>query len=140
LGLKLQLVKDGEVIEEIPLSPDEGGRDKWISEMERSQDDITQMCKLFELYTNENRLRMMRRLLQEDDFMLSFTQFVKGLHMNPKTAREHALRLMEAGFLEKPERGKYRLSPLATSGGLTAGFALRRIIRILRSELERTRR
>ncbi|MFQ5871058.1 MAG: hypothetical protein ACE5IB_02710 [Candidatus Geothermarchaeales archaeon] len=137
MGLKLLLVRNGDVLEEIPLSPQEWRREERGREAERAGEVLTEMRRLFEVYTNENRLRMMRRLLQEDDFMMSFTEFVKGLHMNPKTAREHAMRLMEAGFLECPERGRYRLSPLAQRGGLTVGLALRRILMILRAEIER---
>ena len=137
MGLKLLLVRNGDVLEEIPLSPKEWSREEWVREAGRLEEGLVEMRRFFELYTNENRLRMMRQLLQEDDFMMSFTEFVKGLHMNPKTAREHAMRLMEAGFLECPERGRYRLSLLAQRGGFTAGLALRRIISILRSEIDR---
>ncbi|NIM45519.1 MAG: hypothetical protein GTN80_07740 [Nitrososphaeria archaeon] len=136
MGLKLQVVKNGKILCEVPLSPREWPREDLESECHMLEEEIEELSKIFEALTNETRMRMMTRLLGEEDFMLSFNDFLRGFNMNPKSVREHAHRLSEAGFLENPGRGKYRLSELGRRKFVAAGLALRRMLNILSEELE----
>ncbi|MFQ5711917.1 MAG: winged helix-turn-helix domain-containing protein [Candidatus Geothermarchaeales archaeon] len=131
MGLKLRLVEDGKILFEIPISPEDWVGDDLRHECHRFVEEVEEISKVFDAFTNDKRVRMMRSLLEDDDFMLSFNDFLKDLNMNPKSVREHAERLSEAGFLEHPDRGKYRLSELGRRRFITAGLALRRILQFL---------
>ena len=136
MGFKLCLIRDGEILCEFPLSPEDWLRDDLERECDKLEEQTEYLLKILDVFTNENRLRMMKRLLEEDKFMLRFNDFITDLKMNPKIIREHAHRLSEAGFIDYPARGKYRLSNLGKKRFITAGLALRRILEILDEEFE----
>ncbi len=83
---------------------------------------------------NENRVQMLHHLMDEDDLTLSFTDFREDLRINPKMIREHTMKLREAGFLESPKRGKYKLSKRGEVSFMMTNLALRRILKILWEE------
>ena len=134
--LRLLLERDGEILCEVPLS-----RSDWLSD--ELDDELNlfrrRMQVLFRTYSamlNENRVRMLRTLLQDEDSTLSFKEFMDALKMNPKVVRENALKLSEAGFIESPSRGKYQLSTLGSMLFIVAGPALLRILDTLREEVD----
>lgn len=134
MGLKILLVEDGKVLCEIPLSPEDWLKKDLEEECERFEESLREISKVFDVFTNERRVKMMRSLMEEEDFMLNFKDFMDGLDMNPKSIREHADRLFEAGFLERPDRGKYRLSERGRLGFMMGGLAMRRMFRALEDE------
>ncbi|MFQ6077056.1 MAG: hypothetical protein ACE5Z5_13160 [Candidatus Bathyarchaeia archaeon] len=136
MALKLRLVKGRRVLCEIPLSPREWSKDELTEELDRTEREFEDFHKLLEAMTNVNRVRMVRCLLEDDDFTMSFKEFMNGLGMNPKVIREHAMKLHRAGFLESPDRGKYRLSELGRFSCMMTGLAFRRILHILKEECE----
>ena len=85
---------------------------------------------------NENRIRMLRTLVEDEDSTLSFKEFMDTLEMNPKLIREHTIRLSQAGFLDSPSRGKYHLSRAGRLLFMAAGPALLRVFDTLMKELD----
>jgi len=61
MGLKLQLVKDGHVIFEVPMSITEWSRETLENEMNSIEEDFQRFSRIFDVLSNETRIRMMRR-------------------------------------------------------------------------------
>ena len=136
MGLRLLLVKDSQILCEIPLSPDEWVKNDLEEEFEALHKELQNFAKVLAIVMNENRVRMLHCLMNDDDLTLSFTDFRDDLKLNPKMIREHTMKLQEAGFLESPKRGKYRLSKRGEASFMVTGFALRHILKMLWEEYE----
>lgn len=136
MALRLRLVKGRRVLCEVPLSPREWSKDELAEELDRVEREFEDFHRVFEAMSNVNRVRMVRCLLEDDDFTVSFKEFMDDLGMNPKVIREHAMKLHQTGFLESPDRGKYRLSELGRFSCMMTALAFRRILNILREECE----
>ncbi len=130
MNLKLRLVRDGEILFEIPLSPEDWSKQALEEELNETGDSFQRLSKVFDALSHETRLRMMSRLVEADDRTLSFADFMQDLDLNPKIVWENSRKLEEGGLLEKTGRGKYVLfrvrrdihddeSGLATSDRIT---------------------
>lgn len=135
MKMKLQLVRDGEIIFEIPLSPMDWSRERLENEFGTIEEDFQRFSKIFDALAHETRLRMMKRLMEEEDRTISFSDFMRDLDLNPKLVWENARKLKEGGLLEKIGRGRYRCSEFGESGFIMISFALRRLKEVL-EELE----
>jgi DNA-binding transcriptional ArsR family regulator len=131
MKLKLKLVRNGEVLFEIPLSPADWTREQMEDELEAFEADCSKMSRVFHALSHETRLRMMMRLMEEEDRTMNFADFMKDLDLNPKIVWENARKLTEGGFLEKVERGKYRCSEVGESGFILMSLVLRRLVEVL---------
>jgi DNA-binding transcriptional ArsR family regulator len=132
MSLRLLLMRDSEVLCEVPLTPSHCSKD----ELEAELDDFRRrLFKTYSIMLNENRVRMLRSLMEEEDSTLNFKELMEDLKMNPKIIREHAMRLSDAGFLETPARGRYHLSNAGRVLFMVAGPALLRIFDTIIEEL-----
>jgi DNA-binding transcriptional ArsR family regulator len=131
MGLKLQLVRDGKVILEVPLSPLDWTKEQLTTEFEAFEEDFERFSNMFEALSNETRLKMMRKLVEEEDRTMNFADFMRDLDLNPKTVWENSKKLREGGFLKKTGRGTYRCSEFGQSAFLTLSLALRRLVESL---------
>jgi len=131
MKLKLQLVRDGEVLFEIPISPADWPRDRLENESEAFETDFQSFPKIFAALSHETRFKMMKRLMEEEDRTISFADFVRDLNLNPKIVWENAKKLREGGLLEKVERGKYRCSEFGQRGFILLSFAFKRLVEAL---------
>jgi len=131
MKLKLQLVRNGEVLFEIPLSPMDWPRQRLEDELDAFEEDSQRFSKIFSALSHETRLRMMKRLMEEEDRTMNFADFMRDLDLNPKIVWESAKKLSEGGFLEKVDRGKYRCSEVGQRGFMLMSLALRRLIEAL---------
>lgn len=129
--MKLQLVRDGEVIFEMPLSPTDWPREQLKNELERSEADFERFSRVFDALSNETRLMMMKRLMEEEDRTINFADFMRDLDLNPKLVWENTRKLREGGLLEKIARGRYRCSDFGETGFMMMNLALRRLIEAL---------
>ena len=132
MKLKLQLVRDGEVLFEMPLSPTDWPRQQLADELEAFEEDFQRFTKIFAALSHETRFGMMRRLIEEEDRTMNFTDFMRDLELNPKTVWESAKKLREGGFVEKIERGKYRCSEVGQRRFILMSLAMRRLIQMLK--------
>ena len=131
MKLKLQIVRNGEIVYEIPLSTTDWSRPQLENELEALEADFRKFSKFFNALSNETRLMMMRRLMEEEDRTMSFAGFMRDLNLNPKLVWENARKLREGGLLEKIGRGQYRCSVLGETGFIMMSLALRRLIEAL---------
>ena len=139
MNLKLQLVRDGEVIFELPLSPMDRQRKQQENELTAIEDDFQRFSTIFDAFSHTTRLRMMRQLMGEEDHTASFADFMRDLDLNPKTVWENSKKLSDGGFLTKTGRGTYCCSEFSQSAFLTLSLALRRLLESL-EEIENLRR
>jgi len=131
MKLKLQLVRDGEVLFELPISPADWPRDRLENESEDFETDFQRFPKIFVALSHETRFRMMKLLMEEEDRTINFADFVRDLNLNPKIVWENAKKLTEGGLLEKVERGKYRCSEFGQRGFILLSFAFKRLMEAL---------
>ena len=135
MTLKLQLVRDGKVISEIPLSPDDWTRTELENELDSVEEDFNRFSKIFNAFAHETRLKMMSRLMEEEDYTVSFADFMRDLHLNPKLVWENTRRLREGGLVEKTGRGQYSCSEFGQRTFMMMNLALRHMLDAL-EELE----
>ncbi len=136
MALKLRLVKDGKVIFEVPLYPEDWPRDQLEQELETLEARFDSLSKIFDALSHETRLRMIKRLMEDRDLTMNFADFMRELDLNPKLVWENTRKLCEGGLLEKVEKGRYRCSEFGQIE-IMMSLALRRLMEVL-DEIERS--
>jgi len=131
MGLKLQLVRDGQVIFEVPVSITEWPRERLENELESISEDFQRFSKIFDALSNETRLRMIQMLLIRENASVRFVDLMQDLDLNPKIVWENLGKLNQCGFLEKIGRGKYRCSEFGQKAFMLIGLALRRLLEMI---------
>ena len=131
MQLRLLLVRDGETIFEMPLSPEDWPHKKLERELEAAEEDFEKFSKIFDALSHETRLQMMSHLVGERDRTMSFTDFMHDLDLNPKLVWENSRKLTECGFLQKSGRGQYSCSERGQTTFMMMSLALRRLIESL---------
>lgn len=131
MRLKLQLVRNGEVLFEIPLSPTDWPKEQLENELEALETDFQRFSKIFDALSHTTRLRMMKRLIEKENHTANFADFMRDLNLNPKIVWENAKKLSEVGLLEKVDRGKYRCSEFGQRGFMLINFAFRHLMEAL---------
>jgi len=131
MKMKLQLVRDGQIVFEMPLSPVDWAKDELKSEFKAAEESFQKFSKIFDALSHETRLKMMRRLMEEEDRTMSFADFMRDLNLNPKIVWENSKKLREGGFLERTSRGKYSCSEFGQTAFMMMSLALRRLIESL---------
>jgi DNA-binding transcriptional ArsR family regulator len=129
--LKLQLVEDGKVIFQIPLSPTDWSREELANDLNAFEANVQRYLKLFSALSNETRLRMMKRLLERKKRTVTFTDFMQDLDLNPKLVWENTRKLREGGLLVKIGRNGYRCSEFGETSFMMMSLAFRRLINAL---------
>jgi len=129
MKLKLQLKRNGEVLFEMPLSMQEWTKQRLESELAFSEIELEKFSKLFDALSHGTRLKMMKRLLQDDDLTLGFGEFMRDLGLNPKTVWESTRKLQEGGLLVKSKDGRYRASEPGAAEFLLLSLTLRRLLK-----------
>lgn len=131
MRLKLQLVGDGEILFEVPLSPVDWQREELENEFKAAEDDFERFSKIFDALSHQTRLRMMRCLVEDENQTMSFADFMRDLNLNPKIVWENSRKLEEGGFLEKTGRGQYSCSDFGQKAFIMMSLALHRLIESL---------
>ena len=131
MGLKLQLVKDKQVIFEIPLSDEDWAERNLRDELRIIEEELQRFSEIFEALSNETRIRMMRRFLSEEDASLRFADLMQDLNLNPKIVWENLGKLSRCGFLEKTGRGRYRCSEYGQRAFMLMSLAIKLLMEMM---------
>ena len=131
MKLKLQLVRDGEILFEIPLSPEDWPRDELVNDLNAFEADFQRFSQIFTALSNETRFMMMKQFIKKRSNTITFSDFMRDLDLNPKIVWENTRKLREGGFIEKVGRGKYRCSEFGESGFMMMSLALKRLLGVL---------
>lgn len=124
--LKLQIIRDGKLIFEIPLEPrirEDVFSDLLATELRES--DIKETVDFFGTFANETRLKMLKRMMLSAS---RFSDFMREFKLNPKVVNENLKRFKERGIIQKDQRRRYSISPTGFGCIFTLFFALRRIM------------
>ena len=105
-------------------------KDQLETEFKAFEEDFKKFSNIFGALANQTRLKMMRRLVEEDNTM-NFADFMRDLDLNPKTVWENSKKLSDGGFLTKTARGTYSCSEFGQSAFMTLSLALRRLLESL---------
>jgi DNA-binding transcriptional ArsR family regulator len=131
VNLKWQLVRNGDVLFEIPLSPMNWPREELVNALDDFENEFQRFSKIFTALSNETRLMMMKQLIERRNRTINFSDFMRDLHLNPKLVWENTRKLKEGGLVEKIGRGKYRCSEFGETGFIMMSLALQRLIETL---------
>jgi DNA-binding HxlR family transcriptional regulator len=131
MKLKLQLIQDGKILFEMPLSIADWSREELESEFQATEGEFAKFSKLFDALSHETRLRMMRHLMEDESRTMSFADFMRDLDLNPKTVWENSKKLEESGLLKKTGRGKYSCSDFGQTTFIMMSLALHRFLQSL---------
>ena len=134
MNLRLQIVRDDEIIFDLPLTPTDGLINALDDELETSEDDFHQLSKIFTALSNETRLLMMKHLIEQRRRTINFSDFMKDLGLNPKLVWENTKKLRAGGLLTKTGRGQYQCSAFGESSFLMMSLGLRRLIQFMQLE------
>ena len=96
MALKLQLVENGSILFEMPLNAERWTKSELRDELDRFEEEFDRYASFFDALSNEGRLRMMKRLFEDDDLTLSFADFMRELSLNPKIVWESTKKLTES--------------------------------------------
>ena len=121
-------MRGDKVILEVPLSIPDWPKEQLETEFEAFEEDFQKFSHMFEALSNMTRIKMMRRLVEEEDSTMNFSDFMKDLDLNPKTVWENSRKLSDGGFITKTGRGTYHCSEFGQSAFLTLSLVLRRIL------------
>ena len=132
MKLRLLLVRDHKVLFEVPLSMESWPRERLQNELTSFEREFDKFSKLFDALSHQTRLRMMKRLFEDEDLTVGFTDFMRDLSLNPKIVWENTKKLCDSGLLTKSDDGKYRCPELGQAEFLMVSLALRRVLRVLR--------
>lgn len=116
---------------EIPLSSTDWPRGKLEDEFASMEDEFQRLSKIFTALSNETRLLMMKQLMEKEDHIVNFTDFMRVLDLNPKLVIDNARKLSECGLVEKVGRGRYRCSEFGEPSFMMMSLALRHLLKIL---------
>jgi predicted transcriptional regulator len=128
MKLKLQLIEDGKVLFEMPLSSTDWSKGELESEFRATEGEFAKFSKLFDALSHETRLRMMRSLVEDENRTMSFADFMRELDLNPKTVWENSKKLEESGLVKKTGRGQYSCSDFGQTTFIMMSLALHRFI------------
>jgi len=128
---KLQLVGNGQVLFEVPLSPVDWSREELENEFKATEEDFERFSKIFDALSHETRLRMMTRIMEDENQTMSFADFMRDLNLNPKIVWENSRKLEKGGLLEKTGRGQYSCSDFGQKAFIMMSLALHRLIESL---------
>jgi DNA-binding transcriptional ArsR family regulator len=131
MKLRLLLKRDGKVLFEMPLSMDEWTKQGLERELAFSEPELEKFSKLFDALSHGTRLKMMTRLLGDEDLTLGFGEFMRDLRLNPKTVWDSTRKLQEGGLLVKSKDGRYRVSEPGVTEFLLLSLALRRLFKVV---------
>ena len=131
MTLKVQLVEDGKVVFQIPLSPRDWSREELADDLNALEAHFQRYSKLFTALSNETRLRMMKRLIERKNRTVTFTDFMQELDLNPKLVWENTRKLRDEGLLVKVGKTGYRCSEFGETSFMMMSLAFRRLIQAL---------
>lgn len=128
MKFKLQILRDDEVIFEIPLSHLDWEEERLKKALDIIETDFQRFSKIFDALSNRTRLKMMKQLLEKRNRVISFTDFMQNLDLNPKLVWENTKKLQEGGLLVKVGRGKYRCSKFGETSFMMMSVVLKQLL------------
>ncbi len=128
MKFKLQILRDDDVIFEMPLSHSDWEREKLKNALEMMETNFLRYSKIFNALSNKTRLMMMKQLLERKNRVITFTDFMRKLELNPKLVWENTRKLRDGGLIVKIGRGRYRCSKFGETSFMMMSLVLRQLL------------
>ncbi len=112
----------------MPLSHADWEEERLKKTLDIIETDFQRFSKIFNALSNRTRLMMMKQLLERRNRVISFTDFMRELDLNPKIVWENARKLREGGLLVKVGRGKYRCSKFGETSFMMMSVVLKQLL------------
>ena len=128
MNFKLQILRDDEVVFEMPLTHADWDRERLKNALEIMETDFRRFSIIFNALSNRTRLMMMKQLLERKNRVISFTDFMRDLDLNPKLVWDNTRKLQEGGLIVKIGRGKYRCSKFGETSFMMMSLVLRQLL------------
>lgn len=132
MDLKLLLMHKGKVLLEIPLSNEGWEKDRLEKEIENIIKEHDEIAKIFSIFSNKNRIKMLCRFLNDEDSCVNFAEFINKSRLNPKIVWDNMYRFLKIGFVEYEERGKYKLSEYGKMSFILTNIIYPRMLNIIK--------
>ena len=71
---------------------------------------------------------MMKQLLERKNRVITFTDFMRKLELNPKLVWENTRKLRDGGLIVKIGRGRYRCSKFGETSFMMMSLVLRQLL------------
>ena len=135
MDLRIQLVKDGEVIFDLSLEPKDLEWGRLNHELDSLERDLTEIRVIHDVLSNETRFRMICEMARSSDSR--FTELMQRVDANQKIVSENLRRMVERSLVRRVERNPrevhYLLSRLGFASFVSC-LTMRRIIQELGEE------
>jgi len=122
MGLRIQLVKDDEVICELPLKPEEWEPQALERELRQIELNVVRMQRIHRILSNETRIRMLCEMARGS--RRRFSELMEEVDANQKVISESLRGMLENDLIEKvqdrPRVLYYALSPLGFASFLSS--------------------
>jgi hypothetical protein len=131
---RLVLLKDDQVVFDVPLSRGQLPKERLEDEISAMGQNLQRFSQLFNAFSHQNRLRMMKLMMEDEDATVGFADFIHSLDLNPKLVWENTRKLSEGGLLEKSENGRYRCSEFGEASFIMLSAVLGQLQHLFESE------
>jgi len=129
MDLRVQLIKDGKVLLDLPLQPEEWTREELAQELDSLIGNLTRIQEIHNVLSNETRFRMMCEMARSSDSR--FSELMEKVDANQKVVSESLRRMVDRSMIYRVERHPrevhYLLSRLGFASFITC-LTMRRII------------
>ena len=137
MGLKLQLVRDDDVVLEIPLDVSGSDRGEMRSLLRMAEHDFERAHAIHDILSSRTRMRLLDEMVR--NFDRRFSELMEALDANQKVVSENLGRLRDAGLVERVARAPRDVHYVPSRLGfasLMASAAMCRILDEIEEEIE----
>ena len=133
MTLKVQLVRDGKVIAEVPLEREEWDEEDLESELREFESSLESATEIHDMFSNETRTKMLCEMIRTSD--RRFSELMDVLDANQKTVNENLKRMVKHRLVKRVQEKPGEVHYVPTNIGFASTLACMMMRRVL-DELE----
>ncbi|MFQ5761708.1 MAG: hypothetical protein ACE5PO_01615 [Candidatus Bathyarchaeia archaeon] len=137
MTLKIQLVKDDEIVYEVPLDLEHWTMDNLQRELHELEDRFSDIAAVHGVLSNITRARMLSQIVRGSQ--RRFSQLMDMLAANQKIVMENLQRMMDVDLVERIESGRRNIHYAPSSKGVAGLMSCLVMARVM-DEVEKIRR
>ncbi|MFQ6010557.1 MAG: winged helix-turn-helix transcriptional regulator [Nitrososphaerales archaeon] len=118
MTLKIQIVRDGEVIADFPLERDVWAKETLETELSEVESTIDPVSEMHDLFSNNVRTRMLSEMIRSSD--RRFGELMDIVDANQKIVSEHLRRMIEKGLATRVETNPSEVHYVPTEKGFAS--------------------
>ncbi len=137
MDLRIHLIKDGKVIFDLPLEPEEWEWERLHGELDSLERDLSEIRAIHDILSNETRFRMICEMVRRSDSR--FSELMERVDANQKIISESLRRMVERSMVQRVERNPREVHYLLSRIGFASFIScltMRRIIQELDDETD----